>query len=49
MNSDGPSSGRTVLVTGGSGGIGAATVRALHRDGPYVVVHYGSDRRAANS
>ena len=34
--------GRTVLVTGASGGIGAATVRTLHRDGARVVMHYRS-------
>jgi 3-oxoacyl-[acyl-carrier protein] reductase len=43
MNVDsGPLSGRTVLVTGGSRGIGRATVRAVHRDGATVIVHYGS-------
>jgi 3-oxoacyl-[acyl-carrier protein] reductase len=32
--------GRVVLVTGGSRGIGRATVRALHRDGARVVLHH---------
>lgn len=47
MSTDGPCSGRTVLVTGGSRGIGAATVRALHRDGAFVVVHCGFRRSTA--
>jgi 3-oxoacyl-[acyl-carrier protein] reductase len=42
-----PLHGRTVLVTGGSRGIGAATVRALHRDGATVVFSYGSNEQAA--
>lgn len=40
---------RTVLVTGGSRGIGAATVRALHRDGATVLLGYGSDGAAARA
>jgi len=43
----GPLHGRTVLVTGGSRGIGAAIVRAAHRDGATVVLHYGSATAAA--
>jgi NAD(P)-dependent dehydrogenase (short-subunit alcohol dehydrogenase family) len=38
---------KTVLVTGGSKGIGAAIVAAIGRRGAYVVVHYGSDRAGA--
>jgi NAD(P)-dependent dehydrogenase (short-subunit alcohol dehydrogenase family) len=39
---------RTVVVTGGSKGIGAATVRALGEAGAFVVAHYGSDERGAS-
>lgn len=39
--------GRTVLVTGASRGIGAATARTLHREGAVVVVHYGRDTETA--
>lgn len=38
---------RTALVTGASRGIGAAITRALHRDGAFVLAHYGSDRDSA--
>lgn len=38
----GPLAGLTVLVTGASRGIGAATARALHRDGATVILHYWS-------
>ena len=41
--------GKTVLVTGGSKGIGAEIVRALGAAGASVVVHYGSDRAGAES
>jgi NAD(P)-dependent dehydrogenase (short-subunit alcohol dehydrogenase family) len=47
--SAGPLRGRTVLVTGGSRGIGAAVVRAAHRDGATVVLHYGSATGAAEA
>lgn len=43
----GPLHGRVVLVTGGSRGIGKATVKAAHRDGAEVVVHYGRNEAAA--
>lgn len=39
--------GRTVLLTGASKGIGAATARALGAAGAAVVAHYGSDEAGA--
>lgn len=44
-----PLEGRIVLVTGGSRGIGKATVEAAHRDGAEVVVHYGRNEAAARA
>ncbi|MFE4835437.1 SDR family NAD(P)-dependent oxidoreductase [Arthrobacter sp. NPDC056691] len=41
--------GRTVLVTGGSRGIGRATVEAMHREGAHVVLHYGNDKDSAQA
>ena len=38
---------RTAMVTGGSGGIGSEICKRLAHDGFRVVVHYGSDRHAA--
>ena len=40
-------SGQVALVTGGSGGIGAATCRALAAAGATVAVHYGQGRDRA--
>ncbi len=37
--------GRTVLLTGASGGIGSATARALGEAGANLVAHYGQNRR----
>ncbi|GHO51085.1 SDR family NAD(P)-dependent oxidoreductase [Ktedonospora formicarum] len=41
--------GKTVLVTGASRGIGAATAHVLAAQGAYVIVHYGHDRVAATA
>ena len=41
--------GRVVLVAGGTGGLGAATVALLARDGATVVAGYRSDRRRAKA
>ena len=41
--------GSALLVTGGSGGIGAATVRRLAAEGARVAVHYHGNREAAEA
>jgi NAD(P)-dependent dehydrogenase (short-subunit alcohol dehydrogenase family) len=40
-------SGKTVLLTGASGGIGAQTVPVLLEHGAHVIAHYGRDREGA--
>jgi NAD(P)-dependent dehydrogenase (short-subunit alcohol dehydrogenase family) len=42
-------SGKTILLTGASKGIGAATVAILGEAGAHVVAHYGSDRAGAEA
>jgi NAD(P)-dependent dehydrogenase (short-subunit alcohol dehydrogenase family) len=44
---DGVIAGRTILLTGASGGIGSVTARTLLDRGAYVIAHYGSDRAGA--
>ena len=41
--------GKTILVTGASKGIGAAIVDALGRQGADVIAHYRSDRKGAEA
>ena len=42
-------SGKTILVTGASKGIGAAIIAALGREGAHVIGHYGSDEAGARA
>jgi 3-oxoacyl-[acyl-carrier protein] reductase len=46
---DGPPAGRVAIVTGGSRGVGLATIRLLAARGYAVVVNYLHDQRAAES
>jgi NAD(P)-dependent dehydrogenase (short-subunit alcohol dehydrogenase family) len=42
-------SGKTILLTGASKGIGAATAHALGAAGAFVIAHFGSDRAGAEA
>lgn len=46
---DKPLQGQTVLVTGASGGIGAAIVERLAHEGARPIIHYGRDARGAEA
>jgi 3-oxoacyl-[acyl-carrier protein] reductase len=46
---DGPPAGHVAIVTGGSRGVGRATIRRLAASGYAVVVNYLHDKRAAES
>jgi 3-oxoacyl-[acyl-carrier protein] reductase len=47
-STDSPLAGRVALVTGASGGIGAALSRGLARDGAALALHYASNESAAS-
>ena len=42
-------SGKTVMVAGGSGGLGAAAVALLAREGAHLIVGYGANRQRARA
>ena len=41
--------GKVILVTGGSQGIGAATVKTLHQAGASIILHYGQSQEKAEA
>ncbi len=41
--------GKVILVTGGSQGIGEATVKTLHQAGANVILHYGQSQEKAEA
>ncbi|WP_275785322.1 SDR family NAD(P)-dependent oxidoreductase [Pararhizobium gei] len=41
--------GQTILVTGASGGIGAAIVREIAKEGAQAIIHYGRDKSRAEA
>jgi 3-oxoacyl-[acyl-carrier protein] reductase len=45
--SEGVLAGKSILITGASRGIGAASARAAHRESAVVVAHYGTNSAAA--
>lgn len=49
MSAGGVLAGRSILVTGGAGGIGTEICRALHRDGARLAIHYSSNRERAEA
>ncbi|WP_431324336.1 SDR family NAD(P)-dependent oxidoreductase [Rhizobium sp. YTU87027] len=49
MSHSQPLAGQTVLVTGASGGIGAAIVERLSAEGARPIIHYGRDRQGAEA
>ncbi len=44
-----PLGGQTILVTGGTGGIGAAIVERLAQEGARPIIHYSRDRQSAEA
>lgn len=49
MDSDKCLNGQNILVTGASGGLGAAIVRRISQEGGRPIIHYGRDRAAAET
>ncbi|MFK8397787.1 SDR family NAD(P)-dependent oxidoreductase [Pseudomonas sp. BGr12] len=49
MTSAGPLAGQNILVTGGSGGIGAAISKRLVEEGARPIIQYGRDRSGAEA